>query len=102
MYELDKFPSKLKEYRTKLGMNQEEFAETLDVSDKYLSSIETGNSVPSLSFLVKVSTITRIPITCYLTDKTPLINDKPNVIEYLETLDFEELKQVCKTLESYL
>jgi len=41
--------SRIKEIRTKKGFTQEQLAEKIDISPKYLSSIERGKENPTLT-----------------------------------------------------
>lgn len=51
-------PSAFYVARNVMGMNQTEFASTLDISQPYLSQIESGHRTPSLETLQKLRSIT--------------------------------------------
>lgn len=47
--------NKVEELRKALGLNQDEFAKTIDVSRQTISSIETGKYNPSLELAFKIA-----------------------------------------------
>jgi transcriptional regulator with XRE-family HTH domain len=47
--------ARIKEIRAKNGLTQEAVAERMDISPKYLSSIERGKENPTLNTLIKLS-----------------------------------------------
>ena len=59
---------RIKLYRNKLGMTQAQLAEKLDVSAKYISSIERGQSSTSLNKLEKISKILEVDIANLISD----------------------------------
>jgi XRE family transcriptional regulator, fatty acid utilization regulator len=46
---------KLKKYRQRKSMSQQEFAKLLGISQNYLSEIESGIHTPSLKMLINIS-----------------------------------------------
>jgi len=46
---------KIKKYRRKLGLTQEQLAEEVGLSQKYIQFIENGKRRPSLTVLYKIS-----------------------------------------------
>ncbi len=55
-------------YRHKLGMTQAQLAEKLDVSAKYVSSIERGISNTSLNKLEQISETLGVSVTALISD----------------------------------
>ncbi|MEL6216997.1 MAG: helix-turn-helix transcriptional regulator [Pseudomonadota bacterium] len=49
-----KFPILIKNGRTALGMSQQELANTIGVSRNYISMIESGKRIPSLSLMTHI------------------------------------------------
>lgn len=49
-----KLGSRIKEIRTRRGFTQEQLAEKIEISSKYLSSIERGLENPTLNTLIKL------------------------------------------------
>lgn len=59
---------RIKLYRNKLDITQAQLAEKLDVSAKYVSSIERGISNTSLNKLEKISKILGVNVTSLISD----------------------------------
>lgn len=59
---------RIKHYRTKNNMTQCQLAEKLSVTDKFISSVETGRAKISLSRLYDISVILSVDISCFLKD----------------------------------
>jgi transcriptional regulator with XRE-family HTH domain len=49
------FGRRLRELRKERGLTQEELAESADLSGNYISDLELGRKVPSLTILVRLS-----------------------------------------------
>lgn len=79
------FGKKIKEYRTKLSLTQEELAEKIGISAKSLSQIELGNNFVSAETLEAICTA---------------LNTNPKNMfdfnEYTETANFEYIKSKLK------
>jgi len=52
----------IKNIRTKVGMNQRDFASVIEVTQTHLSLIESGKRKPSFTLMEKVSKETLIPL----------------------------------------
>jgi len=61
---------KLKDYRTKEGLTQQQLAELLDVSDKSISKWELGEGYPSKRNLAKISEVLGISIEALLIEQS--------------------------------
>ena len=46
---------KLKQLRTEKNLTQEQLAETVEISDRYLRALEANQSVPSCTVLFQIS-----------------------------------------------
>jgi transcriptional regulator with XRE-family HTH domain len=53
--EAELFGRRLRELRKERGLTQEALAETADLSGNYISDLELGRKVPSLTILVRLS-----------------------------------------------
>lgn len=62
MQEAELFGRRLRELRKERGLTQEAFAETSDLSANYISDLELGRKVPSLTILVGLSQALGIPL----------------------------------------
>ena len=72
------FGKNLKKYRRAAGFTQMQLSEMLDVEQKHISFIESGNSFPSATLIAKIATVFNIP--------------PKNLFDYEEKLSLEELK----------
>ena len=70
----------IKKYRKQNGYTQMKFAEILNVEQKHVSFIESGNSFPSAGLIMKIADVFGIP--------------PKNLFEFAEPLTVEQLKQV--------
>ena len=59
---------KIKMYRKRLNLTQSQLAEKLDVSSKYISSIERGIAKTSLNKLENISKILKVDIVKLISD----------------------------------
>jgi transcriptional regulator with XRE-family HTH domain len=59
-------PQNLKLLRAALNMSQEEFGENLGVTKDAMKGYETGKSVPSVEFWIKVKNLTGLSIEDFL------------------------------------
>ena len=50
----DRVANRLREYRTKAGITQEQLAQAIGVSRQTIISIERGRYIPSLSLALKI------------------------------------------------
>jgi len=46
---------RIKEVRTEIGISQKKFGEGIGIADSYVSEIESGNKVPSLTILLAIA-----------------------------------------------
>lgn len=61
---------KLKEYRNKEGLTQQQLAEMLEVSDKSISKWELGEGYPSKRNLMKISEILNVSLETLLIEQS--------------------------------
>jgi transcriptional regulator with XRE-family HTH domain len=64
------FGRRLRELRKKRGLTQEALAESADLSGNYISDLELGRKVPSLTILVRLSQALEIATPELLADFT--------------------------------
>ncbi|MBQ8969737.1 MAG: helix-turn-helix transcriptional regulator [Lachnospiraceae bacterium] len=71
-YEIDKrgIGSRLKNERKRMGCKQEELAQRLGVTSKYISKIENGAQRPSLPFIMKFSDLSGASLDYLLRGRT--------------------------------
>lgn len=93
-----KFGKRLKELRKEKDLNQESFAELLDISPRNLSKIETGQTFPSIQNLEKIIQILNCnPSKLFQFEhfnETALLKNK--LIEKIKNLKEDEIKVLYK------
>lgn len=52
----------LKEYRAKIGVNQQQMGELVGVSRQTISQIERGDYSPSVSLALKIAKVFNVPV----------------------------------------
>ena len=100
--EMDRvFGSILKDYRTKQKLTQAEMAEKLDISDKYVSRVETGMGGISKETLAKYMNILGIsPNTMYKSFiNNPRIKTEIEVSEKISELSTEKLEVILEMIK---
>ena len=70
MQEAQLFGRRLRELRKARGLTQEALAEVADLSGNYISDLELGLKVPSLTILVRLSQALRVATPELLADFT--------------------------------
>ena len=98
------FGKKIKEYREKLQLSQEELSEKLEITQRQVSMIERGLSFPKLSTLNKLSQIFNCNIqdlfdNDYLQSETLLKEKLKNIIETSSYDKIKTLYMVAKNLK---
>jgi transcriptional regulator with XRE-family HTH domain len=68
--EAELFGRRLREIRKERGLTQEALAESADLSGNYISDLELGRKVPSLTILVRLSQALEVATTDLLVDFT--------------------------------
>jgi len=88
--------------RRELGMKQKELAEKAGFSDNYISSIETGKSVPTIDTLVRICLALDItPDYCLLGTMRP--NNVPqNITDNLLLCTEDSLELISRILSDVL
>ena len=66
---------KLKEYRKKTPLNQEQIAEMVGIAEKHYGRLERGSCTPTLDTFFKLIKVLNIPLTEFGININP-INDK--------------------------
>ena len=98
------FGKKIKEYREKLQLSQEELSEKLEITQRQVSMIERGLSFPKLSTLNRLSQIFNCNIqdlfdNDYLQSETLLKEKLKNIIETSSYDKIKTLYLVAKNLK---
>ena len=84
--------------RKELGLKQRQVNEMAELSDKYLSNIETARSIPSIDVLMKICRVLKVtPDYLLLGSVTDYVNDDIITLKSKD-LDEEQRKFVCNFL----
>lgn len=70
MQEAELFGRRLREIRKEQGLTQEALAESADLSGNYISDLELGRKVPSLTIIVRLSQALDVAVADLLIDFT--------------------------------
>lgn len=90
------FGERLKYYRKRAGLTQEEFSEKIGKSPHHLSEIERGLSLPSLPIFYNICKILDVPADCFFIKDDRLFAEFSvfRVAGILEEYSSEELRKV--------
>mgnify|MGYP004511863405 FL=1 len=83
---------RIKHYRLKAHLTQEQLAEKVDVATSTIAHAENGTSKPSLPLLIKISRELQISVDQLICDSLPIVDS------YLDK-DFADLLADCSTTE---
>jgi transcriptional regulator with XRE-family HTH domain len=96
--------SRIAEIRKKKGMTQDQLAEKMEISPKYLSSIERGKENPTLNTLINLAQCLGVDLGVIFS--FPQIEDpskrKSLINSLLTKADEDQLKQALKILSSII
>ena len=90
--------------RKELGLKQRQVNEMAELSDKYLSNIETARSIPSIDVLMRICKVLKVTPDYFLLGSVNVYNenDMDNLIkEKTKNLTAEQKKFVCDFIEWY-
>ena len=87
---------KIKTLRKQKGLTQAELAEKINVDSKYVSRLETGNSVASITTMIKISKVLNIQLSDIFTVESE--QEKNKIIELinlkLSKINIKELNAI--------
>jgi len=99
-----KIGNRIKEYRKKRGMTQEELSEMLELSTHYYSSLERGNYNIKPDTLVKIMNIldcSADEIFCDVVNKSSTVKSN-QISEMLNKLPLEEQNKIFDVIETMI
>ncbi|MBQ8460747.1 helix-turn-helix transcriptional regulator [bacterium] len=90
------FGQNVRKYRKAFGYTQMQFAEIIEVDQKHISFIESGNSFPSPNLISKIAENFNIkPKDLFDYDEPVNITElKNNINKMLENIDYEDVLKV--------
>lgn len=86
---------RIKQYRQKAGLTQEQLAEKIDVATSTIAHAESGTSKPSLPLLLKAANALNITLDQLVCDNLPVASN------YLEQ-DIAEMLADCSVTEKQI
>jgi predicted adenylyl cyclase CyaB len=86
---------KIKEIRIKNNLTQQELADKLYVSDKTISSYESGRTLPDINTLIEISNVLNVSIVNFVTNT----NDKNIEIEFKIKVNRIKLNELLKKIK---
>lgn len=95
------FADRLKKYRTDIDMKQEELADKIGVSQKTISSWETGRSEPTMREISKLCKVLDCTVEDLTDTRTRRIGEitMQDMMVKIETLGKEELRDLNERIE---
>ena len=98
----DKFGERIKQYRIKLGLTQNQVAEQMDVTPGYISNVENGRTAMSLRFLVYYAKLMNVTLDSLVGDLEPEYQSTSldnALIEEISKINKNEKEKLLKTLK---
>ena len=69
---MNRFGEKLKALRQQRGLTMKQLGELLEVSDSYVSKMETGDKIPNVAMVLRVSQIFDVTTDVLIKDELEL------------------------------
>ena len=96
------YSENIKKFRTKKGLKQDVLAEKVDLSEKYISDLETGRRIGSFETLVSLANALEVePYELLLPPQTAISYDTKKTKDLMNRLR-KNLGDVVDTLENFL
>lgn len=88
--------SNVKKYRKANGLTQEKLAEIIDVEQKHISFIESGNSFPSPALISKLAGVFKIkPKDLLDFEEAPTLEFmRDNIIKMISKMSYEDITKI--------
>lgn len=95
---------RIREYREKANLTQEEVAEILDLSITAVSNIERGLNYPTMENFIKLANIMNVSSDLLLSDvlKQSYIAKSSELSEKIKSLSAEKQKQLFAIIEAFI
>ena len=92
---------RIRQYREKMGIKQEDFAELVNLSPTYMGAIERGIKFPKLETFIRIANALKVPSDFLLSDVLLAGNEiRGSVLsEKLKTLPDDEQTRILNVLE---
>lgn len=105
MEEKQLFGQRVKRLRARLGLTQDQLAERIHISPKYLSNIERGKENPTLDTLLRMAKSLKVePWEMFFVELESLNHQtlKKKIGQLLEETDEERLRLIMQLLQAVL
>ncbi|WP_180954618.1 helix-turn-helix domain-containing protein [Bacillus sp. V5-8f] len=91
---------RIKQIRLDKGLTKEQLAATLELTNGYVSQLESGEAIPSVFFLYNLADILEVQIHEFFTSESPKETKWREVTDYFENHDIgpEEVINLFKVL----
>ena len=86
VYDIAVSGERIRQLRKAKGMTQEQLAIKLNIGDRYLRKIETGEKVPSIDILVELSSLFDVSLDYIITGKQPQNDLKQRLCAVIQEL----------------
>ena len=98
------FGLKLKQLREQRNLTQVEFAEMIDITDKALSRIEVGRTLPHLNTLVSMTEALNVSLEFLVPNKNKTVKEiySAEVNARLAEMDEYDIKHILGYIDFYL
>lgn len=92
------FSRKIKFYRAKNKLSQQELAEKCETATNYISEIETGRKFPSIEMIEKLSNVLKVPAWAFLYEEPQKEQDMSPVVVLSDKLTSEKKEELSSEL----
>lgn len=95
--------SKIKVERNKRGMSQDVLSELADITQKYLSLIETGKRTPKLNVIIKLASALGVTVDYLVLNRVNIDNTSyiEPVVMRMKTMSETEQAYILRMVELY-
>lgn len=104
MFDKKVFGERLRYFRNERNLTLNEFSELADISNTYLSSIESGNHTPTIDVIVSILNALSIDYQTIMGETNSDSSLMESIISYLPDLDDNDISfisQILKELKKY-
>ena len=99
----EKIGLRVKQARLDAGLTQEELAEHVGITARYIMAIENENKQPSLDILCKIIRTLRIPAdSIFFPENEYTVNEKEQLTRMIYMFNERDLQVVTATLKALL
>lgn len=86
LYDIEKIGNRIQQLRKDQGMTQAQLAMKLNISDRHLRRIETGEKGPSIDILVEIATLLDVSLDYIIMGKQSQSDLKQQLCDLVQSL----------------